>query len=55
VKVAPDTYLIPDLAAAEPRTFVPVNSVVILGEEPITSFNASLTQVSNCARSRACT
>ena len=35
VKVAPDTYLIPNLAAAEPGTFVPVNSLVILGEEPI--------------------
>jgi flavorubredoxin len=35
VKVAPDTYLIPNLAAAEPGTYVPVNSLVILGEEPI--------------------
>jgi flavorubredoxin len=35
VKVAPDTYLIPNLAAAEPGTFVPVNSMVILGEEPV--------------------
>ena len=35
VKVAPDTYLIPNLAAAEPGTYVPVNSMVILGEEPI--------------------
>ena len=35
VKVGPDTYLIPNLAAAEPGTFVPVNSLVILGEEPI--------------------
>ena len=35
VKVAPDTYLIPNLAPAEPGTFVPVNSLVILGEEPI--------------------
>jgi flavorubredoxin len=35
VKVAPDTYLIPNLAAAEPGTFVPVNSLVILGREPI--------------------
>ena len=35
VKVAADTYLLPNLAAAEPGTFVPVNSLVILGEEPI--------------------
>ena len=35
VKVGPDTYLIPNLAPAEPGTFVPVNSLVILGEEPI--------------------
>ena len=35
MKVAPDTYLIPNLAAAEPGTYVPVNSLVILGEEPI--------------------
>lgn len=35
VKVAPDTYLIPNLAAAEPGTFVPVNSLVILGKEPV--------------------
>ena len=35
VKVAPDTYLIPNLAPAAPGTFVPVNSLVILGEEPI--------------------
>ena len=35
MKVAPDTYLIPNLAAAEPGAYVPVNSLVILGEEPI--------------------
>ena len=35
VKVAPDTYLIPNLAAAGPDEFVPVNSLLILGEEPI--------------------
>jgi flavorubredoxin len=35
VKVAADTYLIPNLAPAEPGTFVPVNSMVILGKEPI--------------------
>lgn len=34
VKVAPDTYLIPNLAPAD-DAFVPVNSLVILGEEPI--------------------
>ena len=35
MKVAPDTYLIPNLAPAGPDTYVPVNSLVILGEEPI--------------------
>jgi flavorubredoxin len=35
VKVAADTYLIPNLASAGPDQFVPVNSLVILGEEPI--------------------
>ena len=35
VKVGPDTYLIPNLAPADPGTFVPVNSMVILGKEPI--------------------
>ena len=35
VKVAADTYLIPNLAVAEPGAYVPVNSMVILGEEPI--------------------
>jgi flavorubredoxin len=34
VKVAADTYLIPNLAAAG-EEFVPVNSLLILGEEPI--------------------
>jgi flavorubredoxin len=34
VKVAPDTYLIPNLAPAG-EAFVPVNSLLILGEEPI--------------------
>jgi flavorubredoxin len=34
VKVAPDTYLIPNLAPAGPD-FIPVNSLLILGEEPI--------------------
>jgi flavorubredoxin len=34
VKVAPDTYLIPNLAPAG-DAFVPVNSMVILGKEPI--------------------
>jgi flavorubredoxin len=35
VKVAHDTYLIPNLAATEPGTYVPVSSLVILGKEPI--------------------
>lgn len=34
-KVGPDTYLIPNLAPAGPGAYVPVNSLVILGEEPI--------------------
>ena len=35
VPIAPDTWLIPNLAAAEPGTFVPVNSMLIRGEQPI--------------------
>jgi len=35
VKVAPDTYLIPNLADGGEGAFVPVNSLLILGEEPI--------------------
>jgi flavorubredoxin len=35
VKVAADTYLIPNLAAAGEGAYVPVNSLLILGEEPI--------------------
>ncbi len=34
-RIAPDTYLIPNLFPAEPGTFVPMNSLVILAEEPI--------------------
>ena len=34
-RIAPDTYLIPNLVPAEPGTFVMVNSLVILAEEPI--------------------
>jgi flavorubredoxin len=34
-RIGPDTYLIPNLVAAEPGTFVMVNSMVILAEEPI--------------------
>lgn len=34
-KVAPNTYLIPNLAPASPDAYVPVNSLLILGEEPI--------------------
>jgi flavorubredoxin len=33
--VAEDTYLIPNLVPAEPGTFVMVNSLVILGPEPV--------------------
>jgi hypothetical protein len=33
--IAPDTYLIPNLYQAGPDTFLPVNSMVILGKEPI--------------------
>jgi flavorubredoxin len=33
--VAPDTYLIPNLYQAGPDTFLPVNSMVMLGKEPI--------------------
>jgi flavorubredoxin len=35
VPVAPDTFLIPNLVPAEPGTFVPVNSLLIRGAEPI--------------------
>jgi len=34
-RIAPDTYLIPTMTPAEPGTFVMVNSLVILAEEPI--------------------
>lgn len=34
-RVAPDTWLIPNLAPAGPDVYLPVNSMVILGEEPI--------------------
>jgi flavorubredoxin len=33
--VAPDTWLIPNLAATGPGTYLPVNSMLILGREPI--------------------
>jgi flavorubredoxin len=35
VEIAADTWLIPNLAPAEPGTYVPVNSMLIRGEEPI--------------------
>lgn len=35
VPIAPDTFLIPNLAPAEPGTYVAVNSMVIRGEEPV--------------------
>ena len=34
-RIAPDTYLIPNLVPAEPGTFVFVNSLVILAEQPV--------------------
>jgi flavorubredoxin len=34
-RVATDTYLIPNLVAAEPGTYVFINSMVILAEEPV--------------------
>jgi flavorubredoxin len=34
-RIAPDTYLIPNLVPAEPGTYVMVSSLVILAEEPI--------------------
>lgn len=34
-RIADDTYLIPSIVAAEPGTYVYVNSMVILGEEPV--------------------
>jgi Metallo-beta-lactamase superfamily len=35
VQIAPETFLIPNLAPAEPGTYVPVNSLLIRGREPI--------------------
>jgi flavorubredoxin len=35
VRIAPETFLIPNLAPAEPGTYVPVNSLLIRGKEPI--------------------
>ncbi|MBW3557678.1 MAG: MBL fold metallo-hydrolase [Actinobacteria bacterium] len=35
VRIAEETFLIPNLAPAGPETFVPVNSLLIRGEEPI--------------------
>ncbi|HVL85048.1 MAG TPA: MBL fold metallo-hydrolase [Pseudonocardia sp.] len=35
VPVAPETWLIPNLAPAEPGTYVTVNSLLIRGDEPI--------------------
>jgi flavorubredoxin len=34
-RIGPDTYLVPNLVAAEPGTFVMVNSMVILADQPI--------------------
>ena len=35
VLVAPETWLIPNLAAAGPGRFLPVNSMLVRGSEPI--------------------
>ncbi len=35
MRIAPDTYLIPNLFPAGPEEFVPVNSMVITGAEPV--------------------
>jgi glyoxylase-like metal-dependent hydrolase (beta-lactamase superfamily II) len=35
LRIADDTYLIPNLVPAEPGTYVFVNSLVILAEEPV--------------------
>jgi flavorubredoxin len=35
VRISPETFLIPNLAPAEPGTYVQVNSLLIRGEEPI--------------------
>ena len=35
VRIAPETFLIPNLAPAEPGTYVQVNSLLIRGEESI--------------------
>lgn len=35
VRVAPDTWLIANLAAAGPGQYLPVNSLLIRGSEPI--------------------
>ena len=35
IEIAKDTFLIPNLAAAGPDMFLPVNSLLIRGEEPI--------------------
>jgi flavorubredoxin len=35
VRVGPDTWLIPNLAAAGPGQYLPVNSLLVLGSEPI--------------------
>ncbi|MET0908382.1 MAG: MBL fold metallo-hydrolase [Ilumatobacteraceae bacterium] len=34
-RIAPDTFLIPNLVAAQPGTFVFMNSMVILAEQPV--------------------
>jgi flavorubredoxin len=34
-RIAPDTFLVPNLVAAEPGTYVSVNTLVILAEEPV--------------------
>src|SRR5205085_2842652 len=34
-RIAPDTWVVPELVAAEPGTVVPLNSMVIAGAEPV--------------------
>jgi len=35
VEIAEETFLIPNLAAADPGTYVPVNAMLIRGEQPV--------------------
>lgn len=35
VPVAPETWLVPNLAAAGPGLYLPVNSLLVRGSEPV--------------------